>query len=203
MHAHSNSRPSRTLHIFLALCCLAGALQASEITPGGTPGAFVYSEDFTVPDAVDTGAGLGPGLDQTEINGSDQLVQVTNTAGTFISDFDVAAAYTFDPGRIQVSGGLAELGDTIFGDIAAYWRFEEASWSGAAGEVLDASPGGFDGTAVGDATTFAPGQIGRGGTFDGTGDCRQPGTSRLPGLRSVRRRVHHGGVVSHHDPRAP
>ena len=149
---------------------LAWPLAASEIQPGPTPGARVYSEDFTDPGAVDSGAGSGPGLDQTEINGSDQLVQVTNTTGTFVSDFTTAGLYTYDPGQIQVSGGLAQLGDTIFGDLAGYWRMEEGSWGGVPGEVLDGSGNAHHGVAAGDANTFAPGQIGRGGTFDGDGD---------------------------------
>ncbi len=170
----ASPRARRWLLWPVCLLALAGTvappLGASEITPGPTPGARVYSEDFTDPGAVDSAAGVGPGLDQTEINGSDQLVQVTTTTGTFVTDFDAAGLYTFDPGRIQVSGGLASLGDTIIGDLAGYWRFEEASWSGVAGEVLDTSGNGHHGVAGGDADTFAPGQIGRAAGFDGDGD---------------------------------
>lgn len=154
----------------LMVATIPCASHASEILPGATPGAAVYSEDFTDPSAVDSGAGGGPGLDQTEINGSDQLVQITQTTGTFVSDFSFPEVYSFDPGRIQVSGGLAQLGDTIFDDLAAYWRFEEAAWSGAVGEVADSSGSGHHGTGGGDATTFTPAQLGRGGTFDGAGD---------------------------------
>jgi hypothetical protein len=54
--------------------------------------------------------------------------------------------------------------------LVGWWRFEESSWNGTAGEVKDES--GFDnhGRAYGDANTIADGRFGRGGEFDGNGD---------------------------------
>lgn len=148
-----------------------GGLEASQILAGSTPGERIYAEDFTNPATVDAGAGPGPGLDQTEIDGGDRLIQITATGGTFTYEFDDPNRFTFDPGRISVEGSLARLGDSIFGDLLGYWRMEEPSWSGAPGEVGDSSGNGFVGTGVGDANTIALGQVGRGSTFDGNGDA--------------------------------
>jgi len=53
--------------------------------------------------------------------------------------------------------------------LVAYWKMNEASWNGTAGEVLD-SAGTRHGSRVGNATTTAAGLLGRSGTFDGNGD---------------------------------
>jgi len=143
---------------------------ASAVQDGATPGEKVYLEDFTDPSAVDAGAGATAGLDQTEIDAFDRLLQITGSTGTFVTDFEDPAAYDFDPARVEVSGGLARLADSIHGDLIGYWRMEEASWNGTAGEVIDGTGSGFHGTAGGDATTTAAGRVGRAGTFDGAGD---------------------------------
>jgi len=53
--------------------------------------------------------------------------------------------------------------------LVGYWKMDEASWSGAAGEVLDASGNGNNGQAVSGATT-ASGKFGNGGSFDAVND---------------------------------
>ena len=169
MFSH-HRRALLALGLSLLLGWSSSVALASTIDPGSTPGERVYNEDFSDPAALDAGAGAGPGLDQTEINGLEQLIQITGGDGTFVDEYALPATYTFDPGRIFVSGGLAQLGDSIFPDLLGYWRMEEGSWSGAPGEASDSSGNGFDGTALGDATTLAGGAVGRAGTFDGAGD---------------------------------
>jgi hypothetical protein len=51
------------------------------------------------------------------------------------------------------------------------WNFNEASWSGAAGEILDSSGLSQNGVRLGDATTTSSGILSNAGTFDGTGDA--------------------------------
>ncbi|MCF6291400.1 MAG: hypothetical protein L3J03_10455 [Desulfobacterales bacterium] len=52
---------------------------------------------------------------------------------------------------------------------AAEWRFDECSWNGTSGEVIDAQ-GSLHGTRAGNADTIASGKLCRAGTFDGIGD---------------------------------
>ncbi len=61
---------------------------------------------------------------------------------------------------------FAVVADRAEAADVAQWRFEELSWSGAAGEVVDGSGNGHDGTAVGGATTAdtAPALVGNPGT---------------------------------------
>ena len=54
--------------------------------------------------------------------------------------------------------------------LISYYKFEEASWNGTAGEVID-SKGTHHGTAYGDANTTTTHKIGtRAANFDGAGD---------------------------------
>ena len=50
----------------------------------------------------------------------------------------------------------------------AYWKFDEASWSGVTGEVLDET-GNYNGTANGAVITTS-GKFDNAGSFDGTND---------------------------------
>jgi hypothetical protein len=54
-----------------------------------------------------------------------------------------------------------------------FWKFEEASWTGAVGEVRDSSGNNNHGRAINGATTVARGKCGRGAWFDGTNDSVQ------------------------------
>lgn len=55
--------------------------------------------------------------------------------------------------------------------LVAEWRMDESEWSGATGEVIDASGSGNDGTARGQDTvpTTVPGRVCRAGRFRGQG----------------------------------
>lgn len=79
----------------------------------------------------------------------------------------------------QVNGTLANSypSGTILPNPLAAWRFEEASWSGSANEVVDSSGNGYNGTATNGPTTAnttpaiagSPGTCRYGG-FDGNND---------------------------------
>ncbi len=69
---------------------------------------------------------------------------------------------------VIASGAKQSLSNGLVG----YWKMDEASWSGVAGEVLDASGTGNNGVAAG-AThkpTTGAGKFGNGGVFDGVDD---------------------------------
>ena len=57
--------------------------------------------------------------------------------------------------------------DDLAGKMVGYWRMDEASWSGAAGEVKDDSGQGNNGTSIAGAVTVDKGKFGRCGSFDG------------------------------------
>ncbi|MEM9594255.1 MAG: LamG-like jellyroll fold domain-containing protein [Acidobacteriota bacterium] len=166
----SASSPNHRLRFPLALCLLGlgvpGAAFPSTVVDG-PQGTRIYDEDFTVPAAVDAGAGPGTGLDETEIDGGDALVQ--SDSGALLQDFDVAGDYTFDPAELDVSGGAVRLVGTSAGAaLVGYWRMEEAAWNGTPGEVVDSSGQGNDGAALAGADTVAAGLLGRAGSFDGS-----------------------------------
>lgn len=91
---------------------------------------------------------------------------------------------TADQIKQDYAAGLAGMGRTRTGSAATfggssdkwltdgligYWKMDESSWNGTAGEVKDASGNNNNGTAVNGATT-ARGKFGNGGNYDGTDD---------------------------------
>ena len=81
----------------------------------------------------------------------------------------IKADYTARGTQKGVSLGQGDSLSNLSNGLVGYWKMDEASWAGAAGEVLDASGNGNNGTAVSGATTGA-GKFGNGGSFDGVDD---------------------------------
>jgi len=79
---------------------------------------------------------------------------------------------------INVILGSGATPESLSNGLVGHWKMDEPSWSGAAGEVLDSSGNSNNGVRSGDATT-ATGKYGNGGTFDGTGDYTNQGSSSL------------------------
>ena len=85
------------------------------------------------------------------------------------TDFDrgtYTSTYYNSSGFIRLNDPIDAQPVEMMGDEAnliAYWRFNETSWSGTAGEVKDVL-GRFDGTAKGGATTTT-GKFGNAGSF--------------------------------------
>jgi hypothetical protein len=63
----------------------------------------------------------------------------------------------------------ANFTETHDNSLVGYWKMDEASWDGTAGEVEDSSGGGHHGTSYGGANTVL-GKIGNAGSFDGVDD---------------------------------
>lgn len=71
-------------------------------------------------------------------------------------------------------------------DLVVSYPMNEASWSGPAPQVTDASGNGHDGTAVGGANTVSNATFGQVGSFDGSGQYVSVGGSgTMSGARSV------------------
>jgi hypothetical protein len=60
--------------------------------------------------------------------------------------------------------------------LVGHWKMDEASWNGTSGEVKDASGNNNNGTATGGLTTAA-GKYGNAGSFDGSNDYVDLGTT--------------------------
>jgi len=90
----------------------------------------------------------------------------------FSTPFTIPGNYSYDSGKIEVSGGLAKLLEvsSLLSGLQAYWRMEEASWNATPGEVIDSSSSGLHGQAINGANTSATGRLGRCGQFDGSND---------------------------------
>ncbi|MDD5750130.1 MAG: LamG domain-containing protein [Candidatus Pacebacteria bacterium] len=61
--------------------------------------------------------------------------------------------------------------------LVGYWKMNEASWAGVAGEVVDSSGSSNSGTSTNGANTTSTAKFGRAGYFDGTDDGVDFGTT--------------------------
>lgn len=97
-----------------------------------------------------------------------KIYPYAQTAEQIKQDYNAGLA-----GQSSSSGAAVAFGsesDKWMSDgLVGYWKMDEASWNGTAGEVVDASGNGNHGTRNGDATTGS-GKYGNGGFFDGNGD---------------------------------
>ena len=70
-------------------------------------------------------------------------------------------------GNIKIPSGYNQTGA---GAPIAWWKMDEASWNGTAGEVIDATGNGNNGTSTNGANTTSTAVFGRAGSFDGVND---------------------------------
>ncbi len=69
---------------------------------------------------------------------------------------------------VTLSQNSQNAPDTLNNGLVGYWKMDEASWNGTAGEVIDSSGNGNHGVGVG--ATPVPGKFANGGGFDGSND---------------------------------
>jgi len=82
----------------------------------------------------------------------------------FVSSYDGCSTLTDSKCKI-----VAQFGEALSQkNLVANWKMNEASWSGAAGEVIDSSSYGNHGAAVGNATISASGKFKNAGSFNGS-----------------------------------
>ena len=86
------------------------------------------------------------------------------------------------------SGTAASFGDSsdkwLSDGLVGYWKMDENSWNGTAGEVKDSSGNGNNGTAVNGATT-GTGKFGGAGSFNGSNQYVSTGNVTLGNTFSV------------------
>ena len=82
--------------------------------------------------------------------------------------------------RGSIKGVAAQMGqqstDYLSKGLVGYWKMDESSWNGTAGEVVDSSGNSNNGTSQNGVTT-GTGRYGLGGNFDGSNDQVTAGDS--------------------------
>jgi len=93
---------------------------------------------------------------------------------------DYAARGTSKGSAATLSSSKGQ-GDFLSNGLVGYWKTDEASWNGTAGEVIDSSGNGNNGqsnpTGPWTGPTTASGKFGNGGSFDGSDDYVSLATS--------------------------
>lgn len=102
----------------------------------------------------------------------------------FSSQGTIASGSVAAPSSTQTTIGLGgssasscDPNGTLYAGLIGYWKMDEASWNGTAGEVKDWA-GSNHGTAAGGANT-TPGKFGQAGNFDGSNDYIELGNPAL------------------------
>lgn len=138
-----------------------GALIASNYGASWTTGGTENGSEIGSPESS-SACGLSTG-DWDGMIDDVRVYDYVRTPAQILEDMSAAVppsgvSASFGPDQSYLSNGLV-----------GYWKMDESSWNGTAGEVKDLSGNNYNGTRQGNATT-ATGKYGFGGTFDGTGD---------------------------------
>ena len=138
---------------------------------------YIYLNGTPIAQATDS-CSISNTSVETVIGAADDAASAENY---FTGRIDDVRIYNYARSQTQIledmagypsSGTSASFGpDTSYlsNGLVGYWRMEESSWNGTAGEVKDSSGNSFNGARSGNATT-ASGKFGNGGSFDGTSD---------------------------------
>ncbi|MFH0908505.1 MAG: Ig-like domain-containing protein [bacterium] len=107
---------------------------------------------------------------------------VTYTPST---DYSGPDSFTFQAADGQTNSNVATVSITVTRDDAseepmAYWKMDETSWNGTAGEVKDSAAWNMNGRGLNGANTVTNGRAGRCGYFDGINDY-----VRIPNKSSI------------------
>lgn len=138
---------------------------------------FVFGLSFfflSMPVAVHAATTTWTFSDQGDFAFEDTLIEVQDDKAALI-EFDQTdddnSATGFGGGThtgTKFQSGALMIGRT---SQVAHWGFDELTWTGAAGEVLDNSGNANNGTTEGGLTTDTDAQFGRAGDFDGSDDA--------------------------------
>ena len=148
-------------------------------------GDVVISDGTTVTGDISSNGNITLGDDVTVDGDLSASGTVTIGADSTVSG-DVNAPVINNGGTIEGStcntpGNVGDCSQTL-PEAIGYWNFDELSWSGVAGEVVDSSDYGYNGTAISNAFTsgFNPAREFNGdstcryGRFDGNNRARVP-----------------------------
>jgi len=132
----------------------------------------INSDNCTLTGFTITGSGTFAGDAGLVLNSDNNTIENCNISrnnlGIYLNNSDYN---TIGNNTVGWNYGVGSVDDGLVG----YWKMDEASWSGSAGEVKDSSGTGNNGTANGGVTTVS-GRFGNAGDFDGINDYINCGT---------------------------
>ncbi len=88
----------------------------------------------------------------------------------FTGDIDEVRVFDKALSEEDINAYLTKTRECKIPRLMAEYRFDECTWDGSAGEVIDSSGNNNHGTAMGGATTVTSGRVGRAGSFDANED---------------------------------
>jgi hypothetical protein len=97
-----------------------------------------------------------------------KIYPYARTAEQIKADYNAGKAGAKSSKGVKMSAG-GDPKSWMSDGLVGYWKMDEDDWNGTAGEVIDSSGNGNNGTASGGATTNV-GKFGNGGEFDGSDD---------------------------------
>ena len=159
---------------------------ASNVWRDETPIVKALRADFSFYDTYANRTGLG--VPASIIDVGNLSMEIDFFKGSTIGQIDIHLAATPQVRKwlavsrpknktVKVLAGFVDtqqkplsFDDLFSSSLIGRWDLDEAAWTGAAGEVIDASGHGNHGTASGGVSTIAGGKFGRCGDFDGVDD---------------------------------
>jgi len=108
-----------------------------------------------------------------------KIYPYARTAAQILTDYNTGLAGVGSASGISVAMG-GQSKKSLSDGLVAYWKMDEASWNGTAGEVIDSSGNENHGIAVNGATTTSTAKFAMAGAFDGINDRVDVSYTDLP-----------------------
>jgi concanavalin A-like lectin/glucanase superfamily protein/uncharacterized protein DUF2341 len=98
-----------------------------------------------------------------------KIYDYVRTEAQILTDYNAGLAGVSSNSGVSVSMG-GESNKSLNDGLVGYWKMDEASWNGTAGEIIDASGNENHGVAVSGAVTTSTAKYAMAGEFDGADD---------------------------------
>ncbi len=165
--------------------------------------AWVFDRDGLVTGYID---GIAVGSNnissyQTSISGTSNFYVGRNNGGNYFNGFiDELKVYRYARSAQEIKADMSSRGSvkgtsvgiggssptsSLSNGLVGYWKMDETSWNGTAGEVIDSSGNGNNGTAVSGAEASPSAKFGRSGYFAGIDEYVNIGNINATNVLSV------------------